>query len=233
MASTTRSGAVYGIGVYGAVRYGETSVTHVPDGVFATCNSDSGVIIIGDAVSVVVGVSTTAAVGGVGVVGVAVTSVVGVEATAVLGEVSQRTVNRVPVDGIEAVGAVGDIVVVADANTVVFGSTAFGFVGGVTIRAASSVTIVGVVAVANVGDNVTFKLDCKFDIAGVVGATTVDFLVVATTSFDYEAVRDLYERYRTVFVERGTTGAERTAIIEAVPRNVYIESRPIREIAVN
>ena len=233
MASTVRSGAIYGIGVYGTDRYGVSSVTYTPDGVFATGTSDSGVVIIGDAVSVVVGVSCTAAVGGVGVVGVAVTNVVGVEATAVLGEASQRTINRIEVDGVEAVGAVGDVVVAANAVTDVDGVTAFSVVNIVNVTAASNVIINGVVAAGVINDNLTYKLDCKFDVNGVASVGLIGVLSITVTSFDYEAVKDLYDRKRTVFVERGTTSADRTVYVESESRMVYIEPRPVREIAVN
>lgn len=233
MASTTLSGAVYGIGVYGVVRYGETSVTHVPDGVFATGNSDSGVTIIGDAVSVVVGVSTTAAVGGVGVVGVAVTSVVGVEAVAILGEVSQRTINRIEVDGIEAVGNVGDVVVVANAVIDVVGVISFGVSNIVSVIASSNVILNGVVANGVINDNLTYKLDSKFGVNGVASIGIIGVLSITVTSFDYESVRDLYDRKRTVFVERGTTSADRTSYVEPESRTVYVESKPVREVAVN
>jgi hypothetical protein len=252
MSTTVRSGAIYGIGTYGAVRYGVSNVAYTPDGVSASAVNDNNVVIIGDAVSVVVGVTSTGAVGGVGVVGVAVTNVVGVEATAILGEASQRTVNRVEITGFDSTGAIGSVVVVADANTVPDGVTSNALINNVVIRAASNVIIAGVVSNTTVNDNVTFKLDCEFDVNGVAGVGLIGILSITTTSFDYDAVRDLYDRTRTVFVERGTTSAERTVLIEAVPRQiyveseldrtvfvesesrfVYVESRPSREIVVN
>jgi hypothetical protein len=81
MATTTRSGAIYGIGVYAVSRYGKSNVTYVPDGVEGTATLNSNVVIIGKANHVVVSLVATGAVGSVGVVGVAVTSVVGVSAT--------------------------------------------------------------------------------------------------------------------------------------------------------
>jgi hypothetical protein len=300
MASTVRSGAIYGIGVYGTDRYGVSNVTYTPDGVFATGSSDSGVVIIGDALSVVVGVSCTAAVGGVGVVGVAVTNaigveatgfvnddvsfkldckfevngfaattavgdvviaadanvglngvaavgvvgdvviaadavtdVTGVEATAILGTASQRTINRIEVDGVEAVGAVGNVVIVAKANIGLDGVTSFGVVNNVIVRAASNVIMNGVVSNTIINDNITYKLDCKFGVNGVLSTGLIGVVAITTTSFDYEAVKDLYDRKRTVFVERGTTSADRTVYVDSESRLVYVESRPVREVAVN
>jgi hypothetical protein len=178
-------------------------------------------------------VSTVGAVGDVVVAADANVDVIGVEAAAVLGQASQRTVNRVEVAGLEAVGAVGDVVVAADANTAVDGVTASALINNVVVRAASNVIIAGVVGNGVINDNVTFKLDCKFDVNGVVGVGIVGILSVTTTSFDYEAVKDLYDRKRTVYVERGTTSIERTAFVEFESRFVYVESRPNREIVVN
>ena len=81
MATTTRSGAIYGIGVYGTSRYGISNVAYIPDGLQGSATSDSGVVISGDANHVVVSLVAAGATGSVGVVGVAVTSLVGVEAT--------------------------------------------------------------------------------------------------------------------------------------------------------
>jgi hypothetical protein len=109
MASTVRFGAVYGIGVYGVDQYGLTSVTHVPDGVQAVATSDSGVVIIGDANHVVVGVTMGAAISSVGVVGVAVTSVAGVVSTAVVGALSVTGDATLLLSGVAASGAVGNL----------------------------------------------------------------------------------------------------------------------------
>lgn len=122
MSSTIRSGAVYGIGRYGDIRYGVSNVTYIPDGVSVTATSDSGVVIIGDANHVVVGVSMSAAVSSVGVVGVAVTSVAGVEATASIGDnVSFKLDCKFTPAGVEAQSSVGALTVVAKAVVVATG----------------------------------------------------------------------------------------------------------------
>ena len=71
MATTTRSGAIYGIGTYGTSLYGKSNVAYVPDGVQGVATSDSGVVISGDANHVVVSLVAAGATGSVGVVGVA------------------------------------------------------------------------------------------------------------------------------------------------------------------
>ena len=75
MATTTRSGAIYGIGIYGTSVYGVSNVAHVPDGVVSVATSDSGVVIEADANHVVVSLVSPAVIGSVGVVGIAVGAV--------------------------------------------------------------------------------------------------------------------------------------------------------------
>ena len=80
MATTTRTGAIYGIGTYGTSRYGISNVAYVPDGVAAT-GAVGSVVVVAKANTSVVGLASTCVVGIVGVVGVAVTSVAGVVST--------------------------------------------------------------------------------------------------------------------------------------------------------
>lgn len=69
MSTTTYNGAVYGLAVYGADVYGQHGIVYVPDGVSSSVTSDSGVIIIGDSNSVVIGVVSSAIVSSVGIIG--------------------------------------------------------------------------------------------------------------------------------------------------------------------
>jgi hypothetical protein len=117
MSTTVRSGAIYGIGTYGAVRYGVSSVAYTLDGVQATVTSDSGVIITGDANHVVVSLVSPAVVGSVGVVGVAVTSVVGVQATAYVGDnVTFSLGCTTNITGLSTTSSIGSVVVTAGAD---------------------------------------------------------------------------------------------------------------------
>jgi hypothetical protein len=68
MATTTRSGAIYSIGVYGTSRYGISNVAYVPDGVSATA-AIGNVSIVAKATVPITGVAGTGSVGSVSVVG--------------------------------------------------------------------------------------------------------------------------------------------------------------------
>lgn len=117
MATTVRSGAIYGIGVYGVARYGKSNVAYTPDGLQAVATSDSGVVISGDANHVVVSLVSPAAVGSVGVVGVAITNVSGVSATAYLNAAVTLSLGcKFSISGVFATGNIGNVTI----TTVVF-----------------------------------------------------------------------------------------------------------------
>ena len=51
----------------------------------------------------------------------------------------------------------------------------------------------------------------------------VGTVVVTVSVFDYAAVAALYDRKRTVYVERHSTGKERTVLVLAESRIVYVD----------
>ena len=222
MASTTYSGAVYGVGVYGTSVYGVSNVTHVPDGVVASVTSNSGVIIIGDAVHVVVGISSTAVHGSVGVVAVGTVVPDGVEITTNVGEVTTRSVNYILASGVDATSFVGDIVVNAGATTgVITTSTVESFNGFVDISAGAVLLPSGVSATFSV-DSVDVVGFANVSLAGVEATFTIDDVSVTTTSFNYVASN--YDRRLTVYVD---AYPNRTVYIDDYPsRVVYVEPKP-------
>ena len=48
-------------------------------------------------------------------------------------------------------------------------------------------------------------------------------VAVTVTVFDYAAVASLYDGKRTVYVERQSTGKERTVLVLAESRRVYVD----------
>lgn len=226
MTTTTRTGAIYGIGIYGVDTYGTSNVSIVPDGVQAVCTTDSGLIISGDANHVVVGIVGLGLVGSIGpdqIIGEANVPVTGVEATAELGTASQRTVNRVPVTGIEATGAVGTVVIVAKAVTNITGVSAAGICGTVNAKAFSVFVVTGVQATGAVND-VTTAENARPTFDGVQAIGFVGTPTVTVTVFDYNAVKELYAPKRTVFVGRRTTSLDRTVVVPVSNRTVIVEA---------
>lgn len=298
MATSTNTGAFYGIGVYGTSKYGSVGVIVVPDGVQAVCTTDSGLIITADANHVVVGIVGSGLVGSIGpdqvigdanvpVVGVvatgavgdnltfslghredvtgvegvgntsaptvvakarvepsgvfgtgfigtvsidaeAVVLVTGVEATAELGITSLITVNRLPVTGLEATGAVGTVVIVAKAVTNVTGVSSVGICGTVNVTAASVFIVTGVQATGAAND-VTIAENARPTFDGVQGTGVIGTAVITVTVFDYNAVRDLYAPYRTVFVGRRSSSKDRTVLVPQQNRTVYVEANQSRD----
>jgi hypothetical protein len=136
-------------------------------------------------------------------------------------------------DGVTSSGVIGSVVVFGNALTVIEGVSAVAILGSVVARNITYAVVSGVNGVGVVNDSFTYKLDqilqvSSLELLGVVGG-----LSIQTSSFDYQSIKDLYERRRVVYVERGTTSNERTVFVTPESRSVYVDSRPNREIVVN
>jgi hypothetical protein len=214
VATSTPSGAVYDIGIYGTDVYGVASISILVDGVQGTCTTDSGVVIEADANHVVIGVSAAGAVGQVGTVGEAVVLAAGVEATGAVGTITQVTVNRVPVTGVAATGELGTLTFVCEANI------GLDSVSG-TITAGTVVAIANAVVVATAPTQLTGSIGTGFTIfenevqvpTGVSTISSIGSVTITTTAFNYQAVREQYSRNRTVRVRRRTTSGDRTIYV--------------------
>ena len=155
MTTTTRTGAIYGIGVYGTSRYGVTGVILVPDGVQAVGTTDSGVNITADANHTVVSIVGYGLVGSIGpdqVIGDANVPVVGVVCTgSVNGNVTFKLDYKAVVASVQGTGNTSAPTVVAKALTSVSGVFGTGFSGSATVRASATALPTGVQATTAVG----------------------------------------------------------------------------------
>ena len=110
------------------------------------------------------------------------------------------------VSGVSSVGICGTVNVTADSVFIVTGVQATGAANDVTIAENARPTFDGVQA------------------TGFVGTT-----VVTVTVFDYNAVRDQYAPYRTVFVGRRSSAKDRTVLVPQQNRTVYVEANQSRD----
>jgi hypothetical protein len=72
---------------------------------------------------------------------------------------------------------------------------------------------------------VTDVYSCKFTAASYIierSVMTFGPISVTTIRFDYEAVKDLYNRKRTVYVPRSSIFSERVLVVPAMNRTVYV-----------
>lgn len=218
MATSTASGAVYGVGVYGVAEYGVASVTVIPDGVQASATTDSGLVIEADALHVVVGATVSGSIGLVAeneVFAAAVVTPTGVAATAELGTISQRTVNRVEVTGVEGTGTIGSPVLSGVSNfAITAGTEGVTSVGDVNAQAKSVTAVTGVSCSGSVGTVVVLENEVQVP-TGVSATGSVGTVSISTTHFDYGAVAAQYSAARTVLVARRTTARDRTVIVAA------------------
>lgn len=222
MATTTRTGAIYGIGVYGVDLYGVSNVSILVDGVQGTCTTDSGVVIEADANHVVIGVTSAGAVGQVGTIGKAVVLPTGIEATGNIGTTSLVGDALVVPTGVQSTGAIGTVTVLASAVTVLNVS-----VEGVAQVGTASVIAKAVVAVTSnqvtgaIGSVNVFENELQVPV-GVAATLVLGTPVVVNLSFDYDAVKDQYDRRRTIYIGPRSSSATRTIYVPATNRVVYI-----------
>jgi hypothetical protein len=227
MTTTTRTGAIYGIGIYGVDTYDTSNVSIVPDGVQAVCTTDSGLIITADANHVVVSVVGLGLVGVIGpdqvigdanvpVVGVVATGAVGDNLTFILGHTELLT-------GVEGIGNTSAPTVVAKAVTNVTGISSEGICGTVNVTADSVFIVTGVQATGAAND-VTIAENARPTFDGVQATGFIGTTVVTVTVFNYEAVKDQYAPQRTVYVDRRSTSLDRTVRVPVSDRIVYVAS---------
>ena len=155
MTTTTRTGAIYGIGVYGTSRYGVTGVILVPDGVQAVGTTDSGVNITADANHTVVSIVGYGLVGSIGpdqVIGDANVPVVGVVCTGTVNDnVTFKLDYKAVVDSVQATGNTSAPTVVAKALVGLSGVFGTGVVGTATIVAKAVTLLTGVEGTTQLG----------------------------------------------------------------------------------
>jgi len=122
------------------------------------------------------------------------------------------------ISGVSATGAVGTL---EEKPTEVLESvSATGIIGNVGVGATQALT--GVAATISVG---TFTISNTVTLTGVVGTTAAGQTTETGVIFDFGAVRDLYDRDRTVYVPRRSTSQEREAEVAVVPRTAYAARR--------
>jgi hypothetical protein len=114
---------------------------------------------------------------------------------------------------------------VAKANTGLVGVEGISSLGIVAALAKALVTISGVSATTALGDVVVAN-NARPTFDGVSATGAVGTVTVTTTIFDYPAVAHLYDRRRTIYVERQSTAKERTVMVLAQSRRVYVDKNP-------
>jgi hypothetical protein len=121
--------------------------------------------------------------------------------------------------------AVGAVTVTADANAEPAGVAAIASVGVLSIVADANVSVVGVEATTEIGSVVVLENEVVV-VSGLELTTSIGAVVVNTTAFDFEAVKNSFDRNRVVYVEAKTPTIARYVYVEVQPRMVYIEPKP-------
>jgi hypothetical protein len=223
MATSTRSGAIYGIGVYGVARYGVSNVAIVPDGTQALANTDSGLNISGDAnhtVISVVGTGIVAQLGNNNVTGDAVTVVTDVQANGQVGDNLTFILDHTEsVTGVYATGNTSAPTVVAKANIGVSSESGQGLIGTASVVGNANTLLTGVSATAELGTP-TQKTVNRVPVTGVSATGSVGALTVTGTSLVLPISQGLSASVGNVIVVAKSvvniTGTQATGSISSV-----------------
>lgn len=154
--------------------------------------------------------------GSAGSVGVGVTpTIVGVSATSSVGIIEARTLEVLA--SVSATGAVGSVQVNPVAG--LEGLEATGEIGVLELK--PDEVLVSVSGTTAVG---TLKVNVKKLLTSVSATFNVGIITATGVQFDFEAIKALYDRSRTVYVEGFTEAAsERTVYVQREIRLVYVE----------
>lgn len=150
------------------------------------------------------------------------TNVIGVNASLTIGDVDVRSINRIPVEGIAVTTHVGSLTIVGESNIGIVSNAVSVTLGSVVAKAAASVSISGVYSTGIIGDVVVANnARPTFDSLSTI--VSVGTATVSTTVFDFNAVAALYDRTRTVLVERRSSASERIVAVPVLSRMVYVD----------
>jgi hypothetical protein len=208
----------------------------VPTAVEATGEVNDALTITGTALFSIVGVEVEVATDDVIVNADALVVISdSFEATLSLnGNVTVTGTSLVVSDSVEATVSLEDVTVTAQAIFDIDGveaTTAFNG-SGVEVKANADVSLAAVSfeATLTVSDQLTVSGSASVTLDDVSATISIGDLTIAIVSFDYEAVKENYNRLRTVYIKEITDNVTRTVYVNEIPSNVvYIEPQPSNE----
>jgi hypothetical protein len=210
--------------------------TVIPTAVEATGQINGALTITGTALFSIVGVEAEVAVDDPTVIADALVAISdSFEATLSLnGNVTVTGTSLVVSDSVEATVSLEDVTVTAQAIFGIDGveaTTAFNG-SGVEVKANADVSLAAVSfeATLTVSDQIDILGSASVTLDNVSATISVGDLTIAIVSFDYEAVKENYNRLRTVYIKEITDNVTRTVYVNEIPSNVvYIEPQPSNE----
>lgn len=234
------------------------ALAEITDSFEATVTVDPDSVVTAGATVIPTAVEATGSVNDVSVTGTALFSIVGVEAEVAVddptviadalvaisdsfeatlslnGNVTVTGTSLVVSDSVEATVSLEDVTVTAQAIFGIDGveaTTAFNG-SGVEVKANADVSLAAVSfeATLTVSDQIDVSGSASVTLDDVSATISVGDLTIAIVSFDYEAVKENYNRLRTVYIKEITDNVTRTVYVNEIPSNVvYIEPQPSNE----
>ena len=123
--------------------------------------------------------------------------------------------------GVVGTGEIDDVTLVGLALVLPPSTVGTGVVGIVNAQANADVAVTGNTATGSIGSVTVFENELQIPI-GVAATLVLGTPVVVNLSFDYEAVKDQYDKRRTVYVKPRATSDTRIIYVPAINRVVYI-----------
>ena len=123
--------------------------------------------------------------------------------------------------GVVGTGEIDDVTLVGLALVLPPSTVGTGVAGIVNAQANADVAVTGNTATGSIGSVTVFENELQIPI-GVAATLVLGTPVVVNLSFDYEAVKDQYDKRRTVYVKPRATSDTRIIYVPAINRVVYI-----------
>ena len=198
-------------------------VRSIPTGVEAT-GSTNAVVVVGIANLSLTGVEATGAVNSVVVDAQAVVAANSVDATVSVGDTTVVAKAVVEPQGVDSTGNIGTTTVIAEANVGISAPVLTITAGSPTIIAEALVISVGVAANTALG-NITTRTVNRIEVQSVPLSIYTKRPVVTTAQFDYESLKDSYDRDRVVYVS--AIDQRYTITVPADPTNRTVHIQPM------
>ncbi len=205
------------------------SVTVSLTGISSTCSIGSAVVNTSTSISTqLTGVSSTGSIGSLFINASSIYQLSGVSSSTILGNSLVYLKLTVPISGVESSTFIGNVSIYNVLGILVTPSslTSIGYTGTLDVYADASTLVTGVYATCIIDSlPVVFLTHIDVLLTSLVSSVVLGNISVSNTNFDYNSVASLYDRTRTIYVDRKSSSKERTVVIDTQSRIVYIDSK--------
>ena len=125
-----------------------------------------------------------------------------VTATGQLGEIAIPLPTRVEIQGVDATIIIEDVLVENGVTISAEAVPATITAGDITVIAKASISVDDVSATITISDAVEITTNVNLTPTAVSATATLGAITISITNFDFDAIRDAYDRNRVVYIEQ-------------------------------